>query len=118
MLSLFFALFGVASAGCGLSTTIDPNGVCVTDANGYSTLDADTEGANIPISLTIEKKDQTTDPVIKIIDFGDALDQEVVGGRLVGVAPLSGECSLRSKSTNDAGTKGNLKQVQRIARPG
>ena len=27
----------------------------------YSTLDADTEGANIPISLTIEKKDQTTD---------------------------------------------------------
>ena len=58
---LAIALFGVAFAGCGLSTTIDPNGDCVTDANGYSTLDADTEGANIPISLTIEKKDQTTD---------------------------------------------------------
>jgi hypothetical protein len=56
---LSFALFGVAFAGCGLSADIDPNGACVTDDNGYSTLDADTP--DVPISLAIISKDATTD---------------------------------------------------------
>merc|ERR1719191_1240316 len=57
MLSL--TLFGVAFAGCGLSTDIDPNEACVTDANGYSVLDADSAG--VPISLVISSKDAHTD---------------------------------------------------------
>jgi len=57
MLSL--TLFGVAFAGCGLSTDIDPNGACVTDDNGYSTLDADSAG--VPMSLTISSKSAHTD---------------------------------------------------------
>merc|ERR1719337_185720 len=59
MLSLS-ALCGVAFAACGLPATIDPAGECVTDANGFSTLDADSD-ENIPISLAISKKGETTD---------------------------------------------------------
>jgi hypothetical protein len=54
-----FALFGVAFAACGLSTDIDPNGACVTDSNGFSTLDADSAG--VPISLEISTKEATVD---------------------------------------------------------
>jgi len=57
---LSIALFGIAAAQCGLDAAIDPNGACVTDANGYSTLDADSD-AGIPISLTILAKAATTD---------------------------------------------------------
>jgi len=57
---LSIALFGIAAAQCGLDAAIDPNGACVTDANGYSTLDADSDAA-IPISLTISTKAATTD---------------------------------------------------------
>ena len=57
---LSIALFGIAAAQCGLDAAIDPNGACVTDANGYSTLDADSD-AGIPISLTILSKAATTD---------------------------------------------------------
>jgi len=53
---LSIALFGAALA-CTLS--IDPNGACVTDANGFSTLDADSDPA-IPISLVIATKGETT----------------------------------------------------------
>merc|ERR1719182_437985 len=64
---LAIALFGVAFAGCGLSAdpilsglSIDPEDKCVTDANGFSTLDADSydDGA---IKLTIHKKEATKD---------------------------------------------------------
>jgi len=57
---LSIALFGIAAAQCGLDVSIDPSGACVTDANGYSTLDADSDAA-IPISLTILTKAATTD---------------------------------------------------------
>jgi hypothetical protein len=58
MLSL--ALFGTALAACSLDATVDPNGACITDANGFSTLDADSDVA-IPISLTVSTKGETTD---------------------------------------------------------
>jgi hypothetical protein len=58
---LSIALFGVAFAACtGLDATIDPNGACVTDANGFSALDADSDAA-VPISLVIATKAETTD---------------------------------------------------------
>ena len=58
MLSL--ALFGSAFAACGLSIAVDPNGKCETDANGFSTLDADSD-PDIPMSLEISSKESTTD---------------------------------------------------------
>jgi len=58
MLSL--ALFGAAYAACGLPADIDPNGACLTDANTFSTIDADSDPA-IPISLEIITKTETTD---------------------------------------------------------
>ena len=58
MLSL--ALFGSAFAACGLSIAVDPNGKCETDANGFSTLDADSD-PDIPMSLEISSKFATTD---------------------------------------------------------
>merc|ERR1719199_2252042 len=57
---LSIALFGIAAAQCGLGAAIDPNGACVTDANGFSTLDADSD-AGIPISLTVSTKSETID---------------------------------------------------------
>jgi hypothetical protein len=57
---LSFALFGTAFAACGLSAVVDPNGKCETDANTYSTLDADSD-PDIPISLAISSKFATTD---------------------------------------------------------
>ena len=57
---LALALFGVAFAGCGLPASIDPAGDCVTDANEFSVLDADTSDS-IPISLSIHTKGSTTD---------------------------------------------------------
>jgi len=57
---LSVALFGSALAACGLSATVDPNGACLTDANTFSTLDADSDAA-IPISLEISSKFATTD---------------------------------------------------------
>ena len=57
---LALALFGVAFAGCGLPASIDPAGDCVTDANEFSVLDADTSDS-IPISLSIHTKESTTD---------------------------------------------------------
>ena len=56
MLSVAFV--GVALAACGLPATIDPAGECVTDANGFSTLDADSD-EDIPIALTISTKGET-----------------------------------------------------------
>jgi hypothetical protein len=57
---LAVALFGIAAAACGLGASVDPNGACVTDANGWSTLDADSDSA-IPISLAISTKAAHTD---------------------------------------------------------
>jgi len=53
------ALFGVAFAACGLDPAYDPDGACVTDSNGFSTLNADI--ASVPISLAISTKAAHTD---------------------------------------------------------
>ena len=78
------ALFGVALGGCGLPATIDPAGDCVTDANGFSTLDADSDD-NIPISLTISTKGETTDAftVVHPATAGDLTDDTAKDGRYV-----------------------------------
>merc|ERR1719487_1234016 len=80
MLSL--ALFGSALAVCSLPAAIDPNGACVEDANGFSTLDADSDPA-IPISLVVSTKDQTTDAfqVVHGATVGDLSDK--VDGRYI-----------------------------------
>jgi hypothetical protein len=57
---IFLTLFGSALAACTLPAEVDPNGKCVEDANGFSTLDADSD-ADIPISLTITTKGETVD---------------------------------------------------------
>jgi len=57
---LAIALFGVAFATCGLPASIDPDGDCVTDDNGFSVLDADTS-ESIPLSLSIHTKGETVD---------------------------------------------------------
>jgi hypothetical protein len=53
------ALFGVAFAACGLDAAYDPSGACVTDSNGFSTLNADSPG--VPISLAVSTKSAHTD---------------------------------------------------------
>jgi hypothetical protein len=58
MLSLL--LFGSALAACTLPSEIDPNGACVEDANGFSTIDADSD-PDVPISLVVSVKAATTD---------------------------------------------------------
>jgi len=57
---LSVVLFGSALAVCSLPATVDPNGACVEDANGFSTLDADSD-AGIPIGLVVATKGSTTD---------------------------------------------------------
>jgi hypothetical protein len=52
---LSIVLFGSAFAACTLPAEIDPNGACVEDANGFSTIDADSD-ASIPISLAVSTK--------------------------------------------------------------
>jgi hypothetical protein len=85
---LSIALFGVAFAQCGLDVSIDPNGVCVTDVNTYSTLDADSDPA-IPISLTISKKGETTDAqsVVHPATAGDLTDDTDTDGRYILACP-------------------------------
>ena len=82
MLSVAFV--GVALAACGLPATIDPAGECVTDANGFSTLDADSD-EDIPISLTISTKGETTDAftVVHPATAGDLTDDTATDGRYV-----------------------------------
>jgi hypothetical protein len=53
-------LFGAAFAACSLPAAIDPNSACVEDANGFSTLDADSDPA-VPISLVVKTKGATED---------------------------------------------------------
>merc|ERR1719197_821602 len=57
---LSVVLVGSALAACSLPASVDPNSFCVEDANGFSTLDADSDAA-IPISLTVSTKGETTD---------------------------------------------------------
>jgi hypothetical protein len=81
---LSVALFGVAFAACGLPATIDPDGECVTDANGFSTLDADSDDG-IPISLTISEKGETTD-AFKVVHpgtVGALTDDTATDGRYI-----------------------------------
>jgi len=85
---LSIALFGVAFAGCGLDVTYDPNGACVTDANLFSTLDADSDAA-IPISLTIATKGETTDAfsVVHPATAGSLTDDTATDGRYILACP-------------------------------
>jgi hypothetical protein len=53
-------LFGSALAVCSLPASIDPNSACVEDANGFATLDADSD-ASVPISLVVATKGATVD---------------------------------------------------------
>ena len=57
---LALPLVGVAAAACALPAAIDPHATCVEDANGFATLDADSDPA-VPISLAISAKGETTD---------------------------------------------------------
>ena len=81
---LAIALFGVAFAGCGLPASIDPAGDCVTDANEFSVLDADTSDS-IPISLSIHTKGSTTDAfsVVHGATQGTLADDTADDGRYV-----------------------------------
>merc|ERR1719409_1813214 len=57
------ALLGGLAAevtACSLPPAVDPNAACIEDANGFSTLDADSD-ADIPISLAISTKGLTED---------------------------------------------------------
>ena len=54
------ALFTAALGACVLPDHIDPNNKCVQDANGFSTLDADSDDA-IPLGLEISTKFATVD---------------------------------------------------------
>jgi len=80
MLSL--ALFGVAFAACDLDAALDPSGVCVTDSNGYSVLDADVDGV---FSLEISTKAATTDAFV--VDHpatvGSLTDDTATDGRYI-----------------------------------
>jgi hypothetical protein len=81
---LSLALFCVAFAACGLPADIDPNGECVTDANGWSTLDADSD-ASIPISLVISTKAATTDAFTHVhgATAGTLTDKTADDGRYI-----------------------------------
>ena len=80
---LSVALFAVAFAACGLPASIDPDGACQTDSNGYSTLDADSV-SNSKISLSIHKKGVTTDAFRKIHNATKGkLEYETTNGRYV-----------------------------------
>jgi len=80
MLSL--ALFGVAFAACDLDAGLDPSGVCETDSNGYSVLDADVDGV---FSLVISTKAATTDAFV--VDHpatvGSLTDDTATDGRYI-----------------------------------
>merc|ERR1719160_1723039 len=76
------ALFGVASAACGLSTDVDPSGACVLDDNGWPSLDADQDKV---FSLAISKKGETVDAfkVTHGATQGDLSDDTDDDGRYV-----------------------------------
>jgi hypothetical protein len=96
-MKLSVALFGSAFATCGLSTDIDPNGACETDANTFSTLDADSDPA-IPISLEISSKFATIDHTGKShgATVGSLTDHTSSDGRYI----------LACKQTGDEKTVG------------
>merc|ERR1719183_342290 len=75
---------GVAAAACSLPTTIDPNSACVEDANGFSTLDADSD-PDIPISLAISTKAETQDAfkVVHPATAGSLEDHTGTEGRYI-----------------------------------
>jgi hypothetical protein len=94
---LSIALFGIAAAQCGLDATIDPNGACVTDANGYSTLDADSDPA-IPISLAIATKAEHTDAFTAVhsATAGSLTDDTATDSRYVLACPqVAGEKTVQ-----------------------
>jgi hypothetical protein len=93
---LSFLLLGSAFA-CTLS--VDPNGKCVTDVNGFSILDADSD-ADIPISLTISTKGETTDAFSKVHPAtSGALDFYAADGRYILACPQGGDDTLTPLKT-------------------
>jgi hypothetical protein len=88
---LAFLLLGSAFA-CTLS--VDPNGKCVTDANGFSILDADSD-IDIPISLTISTKGETIDAFTNVHPAtSGALDFFADDGRYILGCPQGGRAPV------------------------
>jgi hypothetical protein len=85
---LYAALVASALAACSLPASIDPNSVCVEDANGFSTLDADSDPA-VPISLAIVKKGETEDAFRTVhgATVGDLTDDTATDGRYILACP-------------------------------
>jgi hypothetical protein len=81
-------LCGFAAAVCVLPVTIDPNSACVEDANGFSTLDADSD-SDVPISLAITTKSETTDAfsVVHPATAGTLTDDTASDGRYILACP-------------------------------
>jgi hypothetical protein len=85
---LAVTLFGVAAAVCSLPASVDPNSACVQDANGWSTLDADSD-VDIPISLTIVTKGEIQDAfeVVHPATAGALTDNTATDGRYILACP-------------------------------
>jgi len=101
---LSIALFGIAAAACGLDATIDPSGACVTDANGFSTLDADSDDA-IPISLAISTKSAHTDAFngVHSATAGTLTDDTATDSRYVLACPqVAGEKTVQMSVSRPA----------------
>jgi hypothetical protein len=73
---------------CSLPDSIDPNNKCVLDANYFSTLDADSDD-DIPISLAIAKKGETTDAfnIVHGATVGDLTDDTDTDSRYILACP-------------------------------
>jgi len=100
MLSL--VLFGSALAACTLPAEIDPGSACVEDANGFSTLDADSDPA-IPISLVVAVKGETTDAftVVHGATVGD-LSPKTDGRYILSCPQESGKKTVKLTVTRPA----------------
>jgi hypothetical protein len=85
---LALPLVGVAAAACALPAAIDPHATCVEDANGFATLDADSDPA-VPISLAISAKGETTDAfsVVHPATAGALTDHTGTDGRYILACP-------------------------------
>jgi hypothetical protein len=81
-------LLGLVGAACTLPTAIDPNSACVEDANGFSTLDADSD-PGVPISLSISTKGEHEDAfkAIHPATAGTLADDTATDGRYVLACP-------------------------------
>jgi hypothetical protein len=98
------ALVGYAFSACTLSATVDPNSKCVEDTNGFSTLDADSDG-DIPISLVISTKGETIDAfsVTHPATSSTLSDELTANGRYILACPqVAGKKTVRMTITRPA----------------